>query len=243
MVVYYPLRELKDVLTQKVEYGLDSGSVSSATSNTLTDNTKDWGTDIWVDTYVEITDGTGKGQIRKISSNSSDTLTVSSNWTTTPDSTSKYRIFGAAGELSALLSILGQLDIKLTEHRDALKPDRGPLTQDLNSYSINPGESVNIDKSGLSGYSAIVAIVKATYDSSATAGVRVRYLYSPDGTNYDSPEDAEDAGNYEDLTFSAGATRQRTILVPIFTDNVRTQIVNLDSSYAVTVDVWTLLMR
>jgi len=69
MVVYYPLRELKDVLTQKVEYGLDSGSVSSATSNTLTDNTKDWGADIWVDTYVEITDGTGKGQIRKIASN------------------------------------------------------------------------------------------------------------------------------------------------------------------------------
>jgi len=69
------------------------------------------------------------------------------------------------------------------------------------------------------------------------------YLYSPDGTNYDSPEDAEDAGNYEDLTFSAGATRQRTILVPIFTDDIRIQIVNLDGSYAVTVSAWTLPMR
>jgi len=243
MTIYYPLRELKDILTQKVEYGLDSGTVSSATSNTLTDSAKNWGTDIWVDTYVEITDGTGKGQIRKISSNTADTLTVAANWSTVPDNTSKYRIFGAAGELTALLSILDQLDIKLSEFRDALRPIRSTPTQDLSSYSISAGGSTNIDKSGLDGYSAMVVIVKATYNSSATSGVRVRWLYSPNGTDYDSPEDAESAGNYEDLTFSAGKTRQRTILVPIFSDNIRIQVVNLDGSYAVTVSAWTILMR
>ena len=89
----------------------------------------------------------------------------------------------------------------------------------------------------------MLVIVKATYDANATAGVRVRWLYSPDGTNYDSPEDAENQGNYKDLTFAAGATRQRTVLIPILTDNIRVQIVNLDSSYSVSVDVWSLKLR
>jgi len=131
----------------------------------------------------------------------------------------------------------------LEKYGAAREPARTAATQELSATSIAAGGTQNIDKSGLDGYSALMVTVKATYDASATAGVRVRWLYSPDGTNYDSPEDAEDAGNYEDLTFKAGATRQRTVLIPIFSDNVRVQIVNLDSSYAVTVDAWTLLMR
>jgi len=125
----------------------------------------------------------------------------------------------------------------------ALRPVRTTPTQDLAGVEIEGGGVQEIDKSGLNGYSGLVVTVKATYDPSATAGVRVRWLYSPDGTNYDSPEDAEDQRNYEDLTFSAGATRQRTVLIPILTDNIRVQIVNLDSSYSVSVDVWSLKMR
>jgi len=135
------------------------------------------------------------------------------------------------------------LDIKLSEHRDALKPSRGTPTQDLSSQSIAANDKAEITKSNLDGWSAIVVTVKATYDASATAGVRVRWLYSPDGSNYDSPEDAEDAGNYEGLTFEKGKTRQRTLLIPLFQPYVRVQIVNLDSSYSVTVDVWTTLLR
>ena len=138
---------------------------------------------------------------------------------------------------------LQNLDTPLSDLMSALKPDRSAPTRDLSAYSLAGGATKNIDKSGLSGWSALVVTVRATYDSNATAGVRVRWLYSPDGTNYDSPEDAEEQGNYEDLSFEAGKTRQRTILIPIYTDNIRVQIVNLDSSYAVTVDAWTQPMR
>ena len=93
------------------------------------------------------------------------------------------------------------------------------------------------------GYSAVIVTVRATYDASATSGVRVRWLYSPDSINFDSPEDAEDAGNYEDLTFSAGATRQRTVLIPLLQKYTKVQIVNQDASKAVVVDVWKALMR
>jgi len=92
-------------------------------------------------------------------------------------------------------------------------------------------------------HSALVVTTRASYDPAATAGVRVRWLYSADGVNFDSSEDAEDVGNYEDLTFSAGATRQRTVVIPLFKPYVKVQIVNLDTTYAVTVTVWKTLLR
>jgi len=102
---------------------------------------------------------------------------------------------------------------------------------------------VSIDKSGLDGWSALVVIVRVAYNASATAGIRVRWLYSPDGTNYDSVEEADAQGNYYEPTFTAGATRQATILIPILAPYIKVQIVNKDSTYAHTLDVWTLALR
>ncbi|RLI83693.1 hypothetical protein DRP04_00810 [Archaeoglobales archaeon] len=109
---------------RRFEAELDTGNVTSATANTLTDSSKNWGTDIWKDMYVEITGGTGAGQIRRISGNTSDTITVTENWSETPDETSTYRIFGGITELSLLEGIKGntdKLDITLSSFRDALK--------------------------------------------------------------------------------------------------------------------------
>lgn len=145
--------------------------------------------------------------------------------------------------LSAIKSKTDNLDIALSALRDALKPARSPVTQDLSNYSLAGGGSVNIDKTGLDGWSALVAIVRVSYNASATAGVRVRWLYSPDGSNYDSPEDADAQGNYYDPSFTAGATRQATLLIPILAPYVRVQIANKDSTYAHTLSTWTLTLR
>jgi len=133
--------------------------------------------------------------------------------------------------------------IKKALEESGLGTTRATPTQQLSSQSISAGGTTEFTIDDTDGYSAIVVTVKATYDASATQGVRVRWLYSPDGTNFDSVEDAEAQGNYEDLSFAAGETRQRTVLVPIFLPYVKVQIVNLDTSYAVTVDAWTTLMR
>ena len=74
----------------------DSGTATGGTSTTLQDTSKSWTTNFWVNAYVAILNGTGAGQIRQVVSNTADTLTVDSAWTTTPDSTSKYIIFGLA---------------------------------------------------------------------------------------------------------------------------------------------------
>ena len=135
------------------------------------------------------------------------------------------------------------LDIALSALRDALKPTRATPVQQLSAVSIPASGTREFTISGTDGYSAVVITVKATYNADATAGVRVRWLYSPDNTTFDSPEDAEAAGNYEDLSFAAGATRVKTILIPLFQPYVKVQVVNLDTSYAVTVDAWSTLMR
>jgi hypothetical protein len=71
-----------------------TGTATSATASTLVNSAKSWTTNQWSNSQVRIVSGTGAGQIRTISSNTATTLTVSANWTTTPDSTSAYSIEG-----------------------------------------------------------------------------------------------------------------------------------------------------
>jgi len=125
----------------------------------------------------------------------------------------------------------------LTIRGERTEPERVLSAQTIDAASVS-GFVVRGE-----GYSAVVVTVRATYDASATSGVRVRWLYSPDNSNFDSPEDAEDAGNYADLTFSAGATRQRTVLIPLLQKYTKVQIVNQDASYAVKVSAWKVLIR
>lgn len=72
----------------------DSGVNAAGTqsSTTLQDTAKTWTTNQWANYDVVITGGTGNGQRRKISSNTSNTLTVTPAWTSTPDSTTDYEI-------------------------------------------------------------------------------------------------------------------------------------------------------
>ena len=73
-----------------------SGTASAGTASTLTDTSQSWTVDAFANDYVHIYEGTGSGQVREITSNTSDTLTVSSDFVTTPDATSKYRIIYTA---------------------------------------------------------------------------------------------------------------------------------------------------
>jgi len=70
-----------------------TGTATSATATTLTQTGKTWTASQWINSQVRITAGTGAGQIRTITANTGDTLTVAT-WTTTPDATSQYAIGG-----------------------------------------------------------------------------------------------------------------------------------------------------
>lgn len=71
-----------------------SGTATAGAATTLTNATKTWATNMWANYQVRITSGTGKGQIRSISSNTATVLTVSTAWIVNPDATSIYSIEG-----------------------------------------------------------------------------------------------------------------------------------------------------
>ena len=135
------------------------------------------------------------------------------------------------------------LDIALSSLLSSIIPARGTVNQDLSSYSIAAGGSVDVDKNTENGWSSIVATLRVTYDASATDGVKMYWLYSPDGTNYDDEDDAEAQNNYIQPVFSAGQTKQVTVLIPILTPYIKIRIKNLDTNYAATVSLWTILIR
>ena len=74
-----------------MEYG--TAVVAGSTTSVLSDSTKNWITNQYVGTKVKIIAGTGIGQERFVTANTSTTLTVDAVWTTT-DATSVYEIRG-----------------------------------------------------------------------------------------------------------------------------------------------------
>ncbi|MHA2027823.1 MAG: hypothetical protein ACW99Q_00420 [Candidatus Kariarchaeaceae archaeon] len=84
------------------------GTVTSATSTTLSDTDQNWPVDKWNDYYsVKIIAGTGEGQERVITDTTATQITITPSWSPTPDTTSEYevgeiyRLYGDTGTVSS----------------------------------------------------------------------------------------------------------------------------------------------
>jgi hypothetical protein len=81
--------------------------------------------------------------------------------------------------------------------------------------------------------------VSVTYGSGATSGVRVYILASPDNFTTVDSENTTDAFTYFEPSFTAGATRTRTVNLDLLPRYIRILVRNLDASVATgTVKVW-----
>lgn len=69
-----------------------SSTVTSASALTLTDSTQNWVVNQFAGITVEILAGTGVAQVRTIASNTATTLTITSQWSTVPNTTSTYQV-------------------------------------------------------------------------------------------------------------------------------------------------------
>ena len=68
------------------------GIADSSTNDTLVDAVSDF-SNVAAGWLISIYDGTGRGQLRTILSVSGTTITISENWTTNPDTTSKFAVW------------------------------------------------------------------------------------------------------------------------------------------------------
>lgn len=88
-----------------------NGTVTSATATTLTDTSQSYTADEHIGKTVRIISGTGIEQVRTITDNDTDTLTVAA-WTTTPDTTSEFTVGGYdAIHFSNWKSVVGSYDV------------------------------------------------------------------------------------------------------------------------------------
>jgi hypothetical protein len=86
---------------------LDAQCASSGGNNTISKTGSAWATNDFVGLYVWVYSGTGSVQLRKIISNTSDTITTDRNWTTTnPDNTSKFKVFYVPADFTPYISDL-----------------------------------------------------------------------------------------------------------------------------------------
>lgn len=71
-----------------------SGTATSSTDSTIVDSSQSWTADEFnTDYMVYITGGTGSGQLRKITDTTTDTLTVTPDWDTNPDTDSTFEVY------------------------------------------------------------------------------------------------------------------------------------------------------
>lgn len=71
----------------------DRGVATGATATSITDTSKNWTSNKWGSAWIKITGGTGVGQTRQITSNSNNSLNISSAWDTIPATDSEYVIY------------------------------------------------------------------------------------------------------------------------------------------------------
>jgi len=83
--------------TNKIPARGNSGWATAGTGTTLTDSTKAWTINQWLNCRVRVISGTGVGNEAAITANSPTVLTVASWPNATPDTTSKYVILDSFG--------------------------------------------------------------------------------------------------------------------------------------------------
>ncbi len=122
-----------EALRRILEVSVDTGQATAGGAASLTDTTKEWVVNQFVNYAVEITEGTGKGQFRQITANTATVLTVAA-WTIVPDATSWYRItpFGIiAGIVFADIQKWGTVPVtgyNITPLFKSIPEDEGTVT-------------------------------------------------------------------------------------------------------------------
>jgi hypothetical protein len=166
-----------------IDSGFKSFATGTATAGgaaTLTNSAKNWATNQWKNYQIRITAGTGAGQIRTVDSNTGTVITVSANWTTTPDATSQYSIEGNDDFLYYMGSGV------VTLYRYSISGNAWSTLSPGAARAAAPG-------AGMSGH--WIHSVSASDWTNENAIQNGRYIYSFQGANTTSLHRYDIAGN------------------------------------------------
>ena len=124
---------------------VDTGtSTGSNTGTTLNDTGAAWASSAFVNGAVQITAGTGQGQVRTIRTNTGTVLTLNEPWTSTiPDATSEYAIYEGKALKNKFINIRGEgLDSENPDFIYAFPGSDGTEVMQVSVESLGAGELV-----------------------------------------------------------------------------------------------------
>jgi hypothetical protein len=110
------------------------GIVTTGGTTTLTDNTQNWGTNIWSGKRVRITGGTGVGSEAIINSNTQTTLTLAASITT--DTTSTYAILAPNNKSTGINMFYITNSSDTTLNNKYIYMFRGGGTNEITRYNV-----------------------------------------------------------------------------------------------------------
>jgi len=123
---------VKDVSATRLK---ENSTATGGAVNALDDTGQAWPVDERVDWKIEITAGTGAGQVRTVGANTATQLTPTVDWVTAPDATSVYELSLGGSVVITVLSTVGDGTpdaALLTVVNDALSElDIRPLTDNV----------------------------------------------------------------------------------------------------------------
>lgn len=191
---------------------VDNGTASGGTVSTLTNSTKLWVGDEFQDCHVEITGGAGNGQIRMITTNTNNMLTVSPMWNIPPGASSVYVI--TSGVPSGSLAVMADESNTTVINADFQKYPYADAT-------TNKGFVILARQAGAGAYQ----IVSVAY--AKTAGGTVTAQTVTTTAAYD---------NATEITFSAGDDAKLSVGSPVIVTTSQEDVLGPDTADAVAGD-------
>ena len=130
-----------------------------------------------------------------------------------------------------------------------LRPARSEAWKPLDGVVVEPRSYASFDIKVPDGWSHVTVVVRVKREVPPVEPerrvARIVWLYSPDGENYDSVDEAERRGNYYDIVIPLPNEKERqiTLVIPAATPHIKVMVINANPEVKIRVDAWYLYTR
>lgn len=208
---------------------LEAETVTSAASTSLTKSGAGWTVNDYANQYIHITSGTGAGQVRKVISNTIDTLTIDRAWTINPSTDSEWNLFYVPPKFNPYRQ----------EDRDGnnqtfyftrYTPLREIDQLVIGSTTVTPSKLYKYEVSGQIKFRSGAEASK--FSATEPQSVHLKYWYGQDDLPYDAKRLVEVLAALMTLNAQMGGTfdKPSTIGLPEFNITIGQQYINIEGT-------------
>jgi len=235
-------RMTKNIYWRRV---LEAQTASSGGAATITVSGAGWVVNNYVGLYVWVYSGTGSVQLREILSNTSDTLTVDRDWTTTnPASGSKFHVFYVPADFNPYVSEVydgSGYSYQFMPYYPVKKLET--LTIGATPVTVTPSNVYVYEKTGKLQFksTAEASIFSRTYPQEVTAS----YWYGVDNLSYDIKRLVEIHAAMQIMAQQMGGTYDDpgSVNLPELSVSVGQAYINIRSSLETLKEEYTELLK